>query len=86
MRPGVQVPYGAPNPVSTERYLCRWLGVRGAGGGKPLRRVPSILPIVRIHIRESKPLSRIATTQRSKRNDSVCNSRKGDVEVVAYTD
>ena len=38
--PGVQVPYGAPNPVSTERYLCRWLGVIGAGGGQPLRRIP----------------------------------------------
>ena len=38
-----------------------------------------------LHIRESEPLDRTVTIKRSKHSDRVCNSSKGDVEVVAYT-
>ena len=38
-----------------------------------------------LHIWESEPLTRTVTRQRSKHSDRVCNSSKGDVEVVAYT-
>ena len=39
-----------------------------------------------LHIRESEPLDRTVTIKRSKHSDRVCNSSKGDVEVVAYTE
>ena len=35
---------------------------------------------------ESEPLGRIVTTEKTKHNDRVCNSSRGDVEVVAYTE
>ena len=39
-----------------------------------------------LHIRESEPLDRTVTIKRSKHSDRVCNSSKGDVEIVAYTE
>lgn len=50
----------------------------------PLSRVPS--SIHGCYIRESEPLDRTVTIKRSKHSDRVCNSSRGDVEVVAYTE
>ena len=58
--------------------------VSSSRGWSPVKQSAQYFP-GKIHKRESEPLDRTVTIKRSKHSDRVCNSSKGDVEVVAYT-
>ena len=68
--------YSDQNPVRSKRYYCRSLCDNNRGRS-------TVKKGAHQH-RELEPLSRTITTEETKHGDRVCNSCKGDVEIVAY--
>ena len=80
---GVRFSHESPNLVGSKRDCYSLLSF--IESEVVIRKAECPVFSRKIHKRESEPLDRTVTIKRSKHSDRVCNSSRGDVEVVAYT-